>query len=450
MRKLPKLDKFLCQDVFNNCYKPALFEIAKNVFNNSRSLDINEDNITNHLIKTILKEYEIFDNMQLKPLINATGIVVHTNLGRSVISQELLDRAKKNITSYSNLEYDIKSAKRANRNQYTSKLLSLLLNLDKNGYKALFVNNNASAVFLILNTISKNLKTVVSRGELVEIGGSFRIPEVMKNSGTILVEVGTTNITRLQDYAEKIDEDTALLMKVHQSNFSIDGFSKSSNINQIASLAKDNKILSYYDLGSAYLSHLPYNLSKYEDSLINILQSNVDILSFSADKLFGSVQCGIIIAKNNIADKIFKNQLFRMFRVDKITLSILNETIKAYLNKEFNLITTQNLIFKDLKQLEKMAHTLKNIIDSKTQNMLNTKIIKTKTFIGGGAMPCKAYDSVALAFDNAKLIEEIFRKHLVIGRIENQQFLIDFRSIDENSFNRLIEILDDIIKELDT
>lgn len=437
---LPKVDKIANLAEFKDYFYPLVLNLAKQIIEKERekallNLEYKDEQ---GIIEAIKSEYEIYENLELKPLINATGVVIHTNLGRSVINDEILKRAKKTITSYSNLEYDLKTGKRGLRYNYTAKLCSMLFGCED----TLIVNNNASAVFLVLNTFAKGGEVVVSRGELVEIGGSFRIPEVMANSGAILHEVGTTNKTNLNDYENAINENTKMLMKVHQSNFSIEGFSQSVEIDEISNLAKNSSLIDYYDLGSAYVNELPYALGSHEPPLKKVLESGVNLLSFSGDKLFGSIQCGIILGKTELISKLKKNQLLRMLRVDKITLSLLNETLKAYINKEFDLIQTTHQIYKDIDELTDMANLVKANIS------VNSKVINTKTFIGGGTLPCRQYPSVALAFmGDSVSLKEKFRNKKVIGRIENNKFILDFRSIMDKDLQNLIEICNEIFSD---
>ena len=255
----------------------------------------------------------------------------------------------------------------------------------------LVVNNNASAVFLILNTFAKNKEVIVSRGELVEIGGSFRIPEVMKNSLATLKEVGTTNKTHLADYEREIGENTAVLMKVHQSNYSIEGFSQSVPYEQIKDLAVQHNLIDYYDIGSGYVPHLPYNLGAGEKSLGQILECNPSLISFSGDKLFASVQAGIIAGKKEWIDKIKQNQLLRMLRVDKIPLSILQETLKAYLEESYDLLPTLKMLFTSIEELN---HRVQKIVDIFGTDIC--ELLSTTTYMGGGTLPNKKFPSTAL------------------------------------------------------
>ena len=437
---LPKVDKIANLAEFKDYFYPLVLNLAKQIIEKERekallNLEYKDEQ---GIIEAIKSEYEIYKNLELKPLINATGVVIHTNLGRSVINEELLQRAQKTITSYSNLEYDLKTGKRGLRYNYTAKLCSMLFDCED----ALIVNNNASAVFLVLNTFAKDSEVIVSRGELVEIGGSFRIPEVMASSGAILHEVGTTNKTNLSDYEKAINENTKMLMKVHQSNFNIQGFSQNVSAVDISNLAKKCGLISYYDLGSAYVNELPYSLSTHEPPLKKVLESGINLVSFSGDKLFGSVQCGLILGKKELISELKKNQLLRMLRVDKITLSILNETLKAYINKEFNLIQTTHQIYKDIDELTDMANLVKANVATPS------KVVKTKTFVGGGTLPCREYPSIALAFlGNPIELEQKFREKKVIGRIENDKFMLDFRSIMDKELQNLIKICNEIFSE---
>lgn len=437
--ELPSVDKIANLAEFENCIKAVVLKFAKEIIENERKKAISGLEYLNfdQIVSAVRENYENFKNLEHKSVINATGVVLHTNLGRSVISAEILNKSFEILNSYSNLEYDLNSGKRGFRYNFTSELLSTLFGCED----AIVVNNNAAAVFLVLNTFAKDRQCVVSRGELVEIGGSFRIPEVMAQSGAILKEIGTTNKTKISDYENAISENTALLMKVHRSNFEISGFFSEATIAEISNLAKKCEILSYYDLGSGYFGTLPYNLGKNEPSVENLLKSGVDLLSFSGDKIFGSVQSGVILGKKEFIAKLRSNQLFRMFRVDKVTISLLNESIKAYLNRDFKAITTTYLINKSLDELEKMAKFVAENLSIKTE------IIRTKTFVGGGALALKSYPSVSLSFSGkAEILESKFRKNGIIGRIENDKFLLDFRSILDKDLENLIKKIGEIFE----
>jgi L-seryl-tRNA(Ser) seleniumtransferase len=441
LRELPKIDKLIEDKLFANCAKKLLTKIAKNKVASLRKNILN-NNLSSfsyeQLTKSIRQEYLNTLEPSLIPLLNATGIILHTNMGRSLISQNILNKVSKVISNYSNLEYDLQNACRGERYQHIISHFKSLLGVED----VLIVNNNASAVFLILNTFAKNKKVVVSRGELVEIGGSFRIPEVMKNSGAILKEIGATNKTNLNDYIDSIDENTSILMKVHKSNYSIEGFSSEVKFKDIVSLAKKYNLLDYYDLGSGCIATLPYNLSDKEESISDVLKYNPSLISFSGDKLFSSVQAGIIMGKKIYIDKLKKNQLLRMLRVDKITLSILEETIKEYLQDNFENIPTLKMLFTSINELELR---IKNIINNLENN--TCELIKTTTYMGGGTLPNKTFPSLAIYIKGkANILDKYFRKKNIIGRIEHDKFLLDFRSIMPDSDKYILETIQDLQK----
>ena len=437
LRTLPQIDKILNHKPFKDYNKGILARISRELLNSIRSNLKDEEINEEKIYAQINKNYKAFEKKALKPLINATGIVMHTNLGRSVIDEKSWQKAKQIACSYSNLEYDLESGSRGNRYDYTGYLLSTLFGCED----ALVVNNNASAVFLVLNTFGKGGRCVLSRGELVEIGGGFRVPEVMKESGAILAEVGTTNKTRLSDYENALDENTKMLVKVHRSNFDIVGFKQDTSLEDIASLAKERGIISYYDLGGGAASSLAcFNSEPVPQKLI---KTGVDLLSFSGDKLFGSVQAGIILGKKELIAKLRKNQLLRMLRSDKITLALLASTVLSYLDKDYNSVPTVFLLSRSTSELKSVAKRINN----SCKNIAS--IIDTATFGGGGTLPNVKIQSVALAFKAKKgqkieNLERDFRQKGVIGRIENQCFLLDLRSVLPSDESALITAINSI------
>ena len=437
LRTLPQIDKILNHKPFKDYNKGILARISRELLNSIRSNLKDEEINEEKIYAQINKNYKAFEKKALKPLINATGIVMHTNLGRSVIDEKSWQRAKQIACSYSNLEYDLESGSRGNRYDYTGYLLSTLFGCED----ALVVNNNASAVFLVLNTFGKGGRCVISRGELVEIGGGFRVPEVMKESGAILAEVGTTNKTRLSDYENALDENTKMLVKVHRSNFDIVGFKQDTSLEEVASLAKERGIISYYDLGGGAVSHLACCDS--EPAIQKLVKTGVDLLSFSGDKLFGSVQAGIILGKKELIAKLRKNQLLRMLRSDKITLALLASTALSYLDKDYNSVPTVFLLSRSTSELKSVAKRINN----SCKNIAS--IIDTATFGGGGTLPNVKIQSVALAFKAKKgqkieNLERDFRQKGVIGRIENQCFLLDLRSVLPSDESALITAINSI------
>ena len=437
LRTLPQINKILNHKPFKDYNKGILARISRELLNSIRSNLKDEEINEEKIYAQINKNYKAFEKKALKPLINATGIVMHTNLGRSVIDEKDWQRAKQIACSYSTLEYDLESGSRGNRYDYTGYLLSTLFGCED----ALVVNNNASAVFLVLNTFGKGGRCVLSRGELVEIGGGFRMPEVMKESGAILAEVGTTNKTRLSDYENALDENTKMLVKVHRSNFDIVGFKQDTSLEEVASLAKERGIISYYDLGGGAVPNLACCDS--EPVPQKLIKTGVDLLSFSGDKLFGSVQAGIILGKKELIAKLRKNQLLRMLRSDKITLALLASTVLSYLDKDYNSVPTVFLLSRSTSELKSVAKRINN----SCKNIAS--IIDTATFGGGGTLPNVKIQSVALAFKAKKgqkieNLERDFRQKGVIGRIENQCFLLDLRSVLPSDESALITAINSI------
>ncbi|MCG3656047.1 L-seryl-tRNA(Sec) selenium transferase [Aliarcobacter butzleri] len=445
LKSIPKVDKFTMNEAFEGLSRTLITKIAKKTLEELRN-DILNNKIEkideNTLINEVLDSYKDLTSPSLKSLINATGIIVHTNLGRSLLDEKSLTKAIKIATTYNNLEYDLKKGKRGERYEHITKSLQALTSCED----AIVVNNNASAVFLILNTFCKNKEVIVSRGELVEIGGSFRVPEVMNQSGAKLKEIGTTNKTHLRDYENAICEKTSMLMKVHKSNYSIEGFSSEVSFEEIVKIAQQNSLIDYFDMGSGHIIDLPFNLNKEEPSILDIMKYKPSLLSFSGDKLFGSVQAGIIIGKKELIAKIKKNQLLRMLRVDKITLALLEETLNSYLKNELDNIPTLKMLNTKIETLEQRANNLKE----KCENFIKCEVIKTSTMVGGGTTPNKKIPTIALTLEHknykANKLEEILRKNSIISRIENDKVLLDFRTILESDCKKIEEILKNLFE----
>ncbi|EFU68855.1 L-seryl-tRNA selenium transferase [Aliarcobacter butzleri JV22] len=447
LKSIPKVDKFIMNDAFEGLSRTLITKIAKKTLEELRNNILNnkiEKIDENTLINEVLDSYKDLTSPSLKSLINATGIIVHTNLGRSLLDEKSLTKAIKIATTYNNLEYDLKKGKRGERYEHITKSLQALTSCED----AIVVNNNASAVFLILNTFCKNKEVIVSRGELVEIGGSFRVPEVMNQSGAKLKEIGTTNKTHLRDYENAICEKTSMLMKVHKSNYSIEGFSSEVSFEEIVKIAQQNNLIDYFDMGSGHIIDLPYNLNKDEPSILDIMKYKPSLLSFSGDKLFGSVQAGIIIGKKELIAKIKKNQLLRMLRVDKITLALLEETLNSYLKNELDSIPTLKMLNTKIETLEQRANNLKE----KCENFIKCEVIKTSTMVGGGTTPNKKIPTIALTLEHknykANKLEEILRKNSIISRIENDKVLLDFRTILESDCKKIEEILKNLFESI--
>lgn len=446
LKSIPKVDKFIQNIAFKAMSIKLITKISKQIIESLRA-DILNNIVTSidneKLVLDVINKYNSITTPSLQKVINATGVIVHTNLGRSLISPASFDKVKDIVTSYNNLEYDLEKGKRGERYSHISKVICEFLACED----VLIVNNNASAVFLVLNTFAQNKEAVVSRGELVEIGGSFRVPDVMSSSGAILKEIGTTNKTHPKDYKNACNENTSLLMKVHKSNYSIEGFTSEVSHEEIVQIAKENNVMDYYDMGSGHMIDLPYNLNQHEPSVLDIMKCDPSLISFSGDKLLGSIQAGIIVGKKKYIDELKKNQLLRMLRVDKITLAILEDNITSLLLGKNEDIPTLNMLFTSIDDLEERAVNLQN----KLQNNCECEVIHTSTVIGGGTTPNKKIPTIALSlsFNNYKAnkLEKLFRKHNIIGRIENDKFLLDFRSIQESELELIEKTITKIIND---
>ena len=435
-RNFPQIDTLIKDEILKQYPLYAKNYFSKKVIHELKIQMKNQEFIIEKkdILEKIKNQIEDLLQKDLKVLINATGVIIHTNLGRSIINEEIFDKTKEFICSYTNLEFNIKNGKRGSRYDLLLEKLKILFNCED----ALVVNNNASAVFLILNTFAKNKEVISSRGELVEIGGKFRVPEVILGAGALLKEVGTTNKTHLKDYENAINEQSAMILKTHKSNFSIEGFNSEVDIKEIFELCKNNNLISYYDLGSGWCENLNEKLTK-DEPCIKDLVKNCHLISFSGDKLFGSVQAGIILGEKKYIEKLKENQLLRMLRVDKLTLAFLNETIKCYLEKKYEKITTLKLLNDDIDKIHQKAIKVKENIK------LKSKIKDSKSLVGGGSMPNKYLNTKVLSFEaNPLNLQEKFRKNGIIGRIEENEFVLDFRSIEEKYINLLIEKINNL------
>ncbi len=346
--------------------------------------------------EAIEKEFQKYKLVELKALINCTGTLLHTNLGRAILSKKVMEEVTALLTNYVNVEFDLSTGRRGKRGEYINQLLCTLTNAEA----AMVVNNNAGAVYLILNEFSKNSEVLVSRSELVEIGGSFRVPDIMNLSGAKLKEVGTTNKTKLSDYENNINDKTSMIMKVHQSNFYLEGFTEEADISDLIKLSRNKTLVSYYDLGSGLIQK-PKNIDiAWDHTVKEIIDMGVDLVSFSGDKLLGATQAGLIVGKKDYIDRLKKNPLYRILRVGKLTDSVLYYTLKNYLNfdKDFEQIPFFKMLNQTANQLEEKASTLDTLLDKK----IKKEVISTKIKTGGGSMPSVSLDSYAIQISEAE------------------------------------------------
>jgi L-seryl-tRNA(Ser) seleniumtransferase len=348
-------------------------------------------------------------DVSLKKVINATGIILHTNLGRAPLGEKIFNEIRPALSGYSNLEFDLNSAKRGKRTDHLIDLLKFLAGAES----AVVVNNNAAAVSLVLRTLCEGKETIISRGELIEIGGSFRLPEIMAASGTKMIEVGTTNRTRISDYQKAITKNTAAILKVHKSNFTIEGFSEEVGLKVLASLVKQKKIILIYDVGSGLIVKPDKTEFELEPLVKKSFADSADIVTFSCDKLLGGPQAGIIAGKKKLIEKISKHPLIRTYRVDKLTIALLTAVLKSYLmkNNDLLLIKMLNRSNVELKSLaEKLVKEFEKL-------QIKSNLIESETYCGGGSLPnvkFKSYSVVLNLVNHEKNFAQSIYKKLLL------------------------------------
>ena len=396
------------------------------------------DRILNRIRK---KVYHI-GTCSLKPMINATGVVLHTNLGRAPLGSALTEEVAKIIEGYSNLEFDLEKGKRGHREDHITDLVTFITGAED----AVVVNNNAAGVYLSLKTFCENKEAVISRGELIEIGGSFRIPDIMQQSGAIMVEVGTTNRTRLSDYEAALTEETAVLFKAHKSNYYIKGFSEEVEIEALTELAHAHKLICIYDMGSGLLRKPKGLPLETEPDVQSALQSGADLVMFSCDKLLGGPQAGIVAGKKEYIQKLKKSPLMRVLRVGKMTLAALSEVIRCYLKDET--LLTNVPVFRMLDQkkdeLKKKAKEFSQLLSKEN---ISNKIIDNIARCGGGTLPQVEIPSYAVQLSLAKTKlspEQLYHKLLqldkpILGILREGSIFLDVFTLNEEQLAYIAE-----------
>jgi len=348
----------------------------------------------------------------LKPVLNGTGIVLHTNLGRAPLGDHLFEDIKEVLTGYNNLEFDLETAKRGDRYHHASKIIKFITGAED----ILIVNNNAAALLFILTVFAKNRECIVSRGELVEIGGSFRLPEVIEVSGSIIKEVGTTNKTKISDYSNAITDSTAALLKVHKSNFVIKGFTQECSMEEVVQLGKKHHILTIFDAGSGLIKKCNYAPLKEEPTVREAIESGVDLVCFSADKLFGACQAGIIAGKSKYLKALKKHPMLRALRVCKTTIAILEASSLYYLRDEtlYTKNPLYNTLHREASQIKALANSISEGLSS---HGIDNKVIPSHGQFGGGAMPDTTIESfsVVLTLTREQKVAQFAKKvHLAL------------------------------------
>jgi L-seryl-tRNA(Ser) seleniumtransferase len=447
LQSLPSIDQLLRQDTLQALIteygRPAVLEQAKAAVAKLRTDLLNGAEHTREELIPLLS-VRIDDELQqlfapsLKPVLNLSGIVLHTNLGRASYPQQAIDAMVAVSRGASNLEYNLLTGKRGRRDDHVEQWICHLTGAEA----ATTVNNNAAAVMLVLNTLAAGKNVIVSRGELIEIGGSFRMPAIMQSAGCKLREVGTTNRTHLVDYENAISRKTAALMKVHPSNYEVQGFNKSVSARELSTLAQQTGLPLYDDLGSGSLVDLSDYGLPAERTARQALQDGCDLITFSGDKLLGGPQCGIIAGSRELIKKIDKNPMKRAMRLDKVTLAALEAALKLYANPE-QLITqlpSLRMLTRSTDALNPLAEQLASRLRHGLHERLQVTVESCQSQIGSGSLPTRTLPSVAVVLrvtdeqkPSIKAVAGAFRQLdlPVIGRVHNDALWFDCRTLDD-------------------
>ena len=459
LRELPPVDEVLGlipaaakqslpHKVIVDQIRTAIAEIRKQVL--AGQLADPEDLTPRQVAELALKKAYGYWQPNLRPVINATGVVLHTNLGRAVLSSQAREAIYIITKGYSNLELDLETGERGSRYSHVVELLCQLTGAEA----ALVVNNNAAAVLLALNTLAQGKEVIVSRGQLVEIGGSFRVPEVMSASGARLVEVGTTNKTYQRDYRKAITEDTALLLKVHPSNYRIMGFTQETSLEDLVALGAETGLPVMEDLGSGFLVDLrPYGITG-EPTVQEEIKAGADIVTFSGDKLLGGPQAGIIVGKKKYVDQMAKNQLTRALRVDKLTMAALEATLRAYLwepEQTIEMVPILKMLTVKSEILQKRAATLAVKLQNSLEDKVQVSIEPGVSQAGGGSLPMLELPTtlVTLRPGGGRVDKWAARLRqgtpAVMVRIADGKLVLDVRTVLEEEEESLLEALADCL-----
>ncbi|WP_061994994.1 L-seryl-tRNA(Sec) selenium transferase [Clostridium sp. ATCC 25772] len=454
LRKLPKIDELLKEPLIQkeidityrvlvvDSLREAIDKFRRNILENKIN-DFESEDVLNYALGILTRKKQ----HNLRKVINATGTVIHTNLGRSLLSSDAVKNAMEVASRYNNLEYDIKEGKRGSRYSHIEELITKITGAEA----AIVVNNNAAAIMLVLDTLSKNKEVIVSRGQLVEIGGSFRIPEVMKFSGAKLIEVGTTNRTHLYDYEDNINENTGILLKVHTSNFKIYGFTEEVELDELVELGQTKEIPVVEDIGSGVLVDFTKYGFTHEPTVQDSIKKGVDIVTFSGDKMLGGPQAGIIVGKKKYIQAMKKNQLTRALRIDKMTLAGLEGTLRHYLDERNAIknIPTLNMILASKDEMKKKAirfrKKLRNVVKD-----FKFDIEEDYSMVGGGSMPTEKIPTYVIKVRNEGISAAEIEKNLrlneipIIGRVFDNEFIIDVRTVFEEDIKEIIKALKDM------
>jgi L-seryl-tRNA(Ser) seleniumtransferase len=452
LRQIPAVDELLnrqrLRELVGRLGHQLVVEVTRKVLQSLRER-ISRGSLatvsTEWLEEEILKEAEAAIEFSLQPVINATGVILHTNLGRAPLAPEALAHLVEAAAGYSNLEYDLEHGERGYRDVHTDRLFGRLLGAER----ALVVNNNAAAVFLALNTLAEGSEVIVSRGELIEIGASFRIPDVCVKSGAVLREVGTTNRTRAGDYAAAINERTRVLLRVHPSNFRVVGFTERPGLDQLAELARRHRLILMEDLGSGCLVDLSSCGVRDELPAGLSLQAGADVVTFSGDKLLGGPQAGILVGKREPLERMRRNPLFRALRVDKLTIAALEATVSLYLQGRQDSIPVLRMMRLSKEAIALRAERLAGRISALPGF---TAVLRDgESVMGGGSTPGQGLATSLVAVrhgqHSAAKLEETLRRQrpAIVGRVEQNEFIVDLRTVGEDQDDNIAQAFEHVV-----
>ena len=463
LRSIPSVESILSHELtkckLSHCPRWVLLEGIRRTLDQKRKWILSQtepDTLKGFQISinSILDEVErYFQNIRFSDLgkvINGTGIILHTNLGRALLAQGVVEKLSIIASHYSNLEFNLLTGKRGKRGESIIRLLCQITGAED----ALVVNNNAAAVLLSLNTLTRSQEVIVSRGELVEIGGSFRIPEILKEGGARLVEVGTTNKTRLKDYRRAINSESIAILKVHPSNFQILGFTEEVSLSELVSLGQEQGLMVIYDLGSGVLSDLsPYGLNV--PVVTQVVQQGPDIITFSGDKLLGGPQAGIILCKEKYAQALRENPLARALRPDKMTLVCLENTLKMYREPDvLQKIPILRMITASRQSLEERGKQILEGLQELQDKGIQIEIIDDQAEVGGGAFSLQKISSLSLSISlDREGIDQLAEQLRlwsppILGRLHQNQFRLNLHTIQEEDIQEIIHGVREIFRRI--
>ena len=459
LRELPSVDQLLKTEAAQKLQKQVgmtrLKAIARAVADELRaklqspnvshgSNSPNRESLLNEAIERMEAHVAADDGSALKRVINATGVILHTNLGRAPLSQSARDSVSL-AAGYCTLEYDSESGSRGRRGARVEELLIELTGSED----ALVVNNCAAAALLVLTVLAKDGETIVSRGELVEIGGDFRVPDVMANSGTRMVDVGTTNRTHLEDYIRAINERTRLIMRVHPSNYRVVGFTSAPDLSELASLAHQSRVLLYEDAGSGVLQNLAHHGLRDEPIISDSIAHGADVVSFSGDKLLGAAQAGLIVGRREIIERLRKHSLYRALRVDKLTLAALQATLTAHRRGTlFEEVPALRMLAMTKAEIAERAEKFLSQVNRETTNPdLSVSVVDGESAVGGGSGPNTHPPTVLIALKHSSLSADELERRLrtsrppVIARVAEGKVLLDLRTVASSEESEVLDAI---------